>query len=499
MSDPNADNASYAQKTLTGALYMTGMRWVIRFIGLISISITARILTPEDFGIHSSAAMILGLFLVLRSVGVGEFLVKEEKITPETINTGWTVAIFSAAVITVGLLIFAPFAPALLKDDRVTEVLFVLAFVPLINAFNHPRLMLLMREFRFEEIFRVRVTEKVITFVAMVGLIYTFQTYWAIALGSLVASTTFTAYTYLRWPGRGQFTFAAVRKVGGFAAYSMVRALSKFTAEMADSFVARQVIDTAQFGGYHNTKDMARNLVYETASPIAAVMLPTLSRLRGNAERFNRALADAYGVTLYWVALLASTIYLLGDPIVRILLGEQWLFAVDYLKVSACIVGLHALEQFLGRVFLSQDRQPLLAGLSVIKAVVTIIVAISLIDTNDPINFLLGTLSVWAAYNVLLCVCIGIMLRMGTGLFRLYITPTIAVSASLWLCSQLQTWLQPLHLHFFIEATALGTVLFITYVAVIYGLWMITGRKAGPEMSAAKLIAQRFNDRRKTA
>ena len=43
-----------------GSLWAVGMRWSIRFIGLLSTVILARLLMPEDFGIFAMAGLVIG-------------------------------------------------------------------------------------------------------------------------------------------------------------------------------------------------------------------------------------------------------------------------------------------------------------------------------------------------------------------------------------------------------------------------------------------------------
>lgn len=476
---------------------MTGLRWVVRLIGLVSISITARILTPEDFGIHSSAAIALGFFLVLRSIGISEFLIKENTIDEETINTGWTVSVLTAGVVTLLLLVSAPFAPSILRDERVTFVLAIIAFVPLADAFSSPRLMLLMREFRYGELFRLRVAEKAINFMSTVGLIYVFKSYWAIALGSLTGSIFFVFYTYVVFPGWPRPTLKRLRAVGSFAGVALIRSFAAFLAQLSDSLAARQIVESAQFGGYHNTKDLARNLIYESAAPIANVMLPTLSRLRDDRERIIRAITNCYGFMLYWIAYCCVGLLLLGEPVVRLILGEQWLFSIPYLQISGVIVGVQALEQLLGKALISLDRQPLLAKLTVCKAILAIVVAAYLATLGDPILLLFGALSVWTILNIAMVLAVAHSLKMGLSMFTLYIKPAIAAAAAYYGTNYLQNTLLLEGFHFALSAVLFGICATAIFAVTVVLTWVISGKRQGPELAVWELVMDRFILRQK--
>jgi len=492
MSETPEMQDSYGQKTVTGALYMTALRWTIRAIGLVSVSITARILTPEDFGIHSSAAIAMSFFLLLPTIGVGEFLTKEKHLTPETVDTSWTIQILVAALVMLLVLIFAPFAPAVLQDARVTPVLLLLAAVPLIDALNHPRLLLLLREFDYATLFKVRCVEKLISFFTTITLITIFQTYWAIALGALVSAFLFTAYTHILWTARPRLSLKQGKNIGTFATLSVVRAIASFTATIADSLVARQFVTSAQFGGYHNTKDLARNLVEETAAPFSAALLPTLSRLVDDRVRFGRAVTNSYAATLYIISYCAVGAYVLADPVIRLILGTKWVFAIPYFQAAVLIIVPNVLELFLQRVMISMNNHKQLTIIMVIKAVAAVAAALTLQRYGQPIYLLYGAAGAWALTHVILIAVISHQLSAYRQVLVLYIKPSIVAGAMAAFFTgthdMITQWGWPFVLQMLLE----GALLTAVFVSTVSALWTLTGRKEGPETACWGLLRERF-------
>ena len=72
-----------AEVVVRGAVLMVLLRFVVRLIGLLSVVVTARLLTPADFGVVGTASLVLGLFAILQGIGVGDALVRLRRLDPE--------------------------------------------------------------------------------------------------------------------------------------------------------------------------------------------------------------------------------------------------------------------------------------------------------------------------------------------------------------------------------------------------------------------------------
>src|SRR5690554_7299878 len=76
-------------------LYSSVTRYSMRFMGLFSTMIIARLLTPEEIGTFAIASAIVMVMSEFRLLGAGAYLVREQELTEEKIRsaTGLTVLI----------------------------------------------------------------------------------------------------------------------------------------------------------------------------------------------------------------------------------------------------------------------------------------------------------------------------------------------------------------------------------------------------------------------
>ncbi len=59
----------------------------ILIVNTISVMIVSRILTPEEIGIYSVCAAIVGTAAIIRNSGIGEYLIQERELNPDHIHT----------------------------------------------------------------------------------------------------------------------------------------------------------------------------------------------------------------------------------------------------------------------------------------------------------------------------------------------------------------------------------------------------------------------------
>ena len=75
-SSPPPD--SIGRHMVRGGVWMVGMRWATRLIGLVSTMILARLLVPEDFGIVAMAMIVVGFLEVFSYLATDLALIQNQ-------------------------------------------------------------------------------------------------------------------------------------------------------------------------------------------------------------------------------------------------------------------------------------------------------------------------------------------------------------------------------------------------------------------------------------
>jgi len=113
-------------------------------ISLISGIITARILFPQDFGIIGMAATFSGLIDVFSRFGFEAFIISRQEMSKEEINSVYLSNILVGIISAMIVIICAPLISHIYKTPQVKYILFISAFLFIINSLaSIPRALLI--------------------------------------------------------------------------------------------------------------------------------------------------------------------------------------------------------------------------------------------------------------------------------------------------------------------------------------------------------------------
>ena len=171
-----------------GAAWMVSMRLAIRFIGMISTIILARLLVPADFGLVAMATMIYGFIETMSQFGFDVVLIQKQDADREYYDTAWTLSIIRGLVTALILFAGAGFAADFFGDQRLVHIIYVLCFVASISNFANIGIVDFRKDMHFGKDFQYLVGVKLCSFIVTLVLAFTLRTYWALVIG--IASST---------------------------------------------------------------------------------------------------------------------------------------------------------------------------------------------------------------------------------------------------------------------------------------------------------------------
>src|SRR4028119_2018734 len=90
--------------------------WSLRLIGLVSVLVLARLLTPEDFGLGALAMSVLALVDIFSALGLRQALLRIAKPERAHYDTAWTIQLLVLSVLAAILIAIAPLADGLHQE-----------------------------------------------------------------------------------------------------------------------------------------------------------------------------------------------------------------------------------------------------------------------------------------------------------------------------------------------------------------------------------------------
>jgi O-antigen/teichoic acid export membrane protein len=315
-------------------------------------------LSPEEIGIYSIGAVIVGFAHVIRDFGVANYLVQEKELTIERIRTAFGITLCIAWGIALLLAILSGAIASFYSEPRVQVVILVLSISFLFIPFSSTILGLLRREMKFETLFRINFVTTIAHSLTGISLAYMGYGFQSLAWATFASSLTTVLIGILNRPLNSQFfpsllEFKRIFSFGSFA--SLTSGISEIGNASSELAIGRN-LDLIQVGFYSRATGLASIFNYSISAAIQPIILPTFSKTihQGNSlkEPYLRALC-LYSV-LSWPFFLFLAILTL--PITHILYGTQWDTSVPAARLLAIAFLFQTLVAFSSSALISMGK-----------------------------------------------------------------------------------------------------------------------------------------------
>lgn len=324
------------QSVARGAVIVITMRWTDRLIGITSTLILARLLLPSDFGIVAMASLVVALIDTLLDLGVSSALIQDNKADHDDFNTAWTLRFIQAGI--AALLIAtlgAPLAASYFNDERVIDVLRIMALSVLFSGFENIGIVAFQKNMEFGRDFQFFFFRRVTGFAITIALAFWLRSYWAMVFGALAGRIAGVVLSYLLHEFRPHFSLARFSKLWSFSQWILVRNLGGYGSQQSDKLIVGRRTEASTLGAYTLADEISAMPTGELLMPLGRVLFPAFVRVADKPEELRRAFCLALGIQAL-VALPAGVgLALVAHTAVPLLLGPQWLVAIPFVQLLA--------------------------------------------------------------------------------------------------------------------------------------------------------------------
>jgi O-antigen/teichoic acid export membrane protein len=386
---------------------MVGARLADRAIGLVGTVVLARLLTPADFGLVAMAIAVIALIELATAFGFEVSLVRKANPTRDHYDTVWTLNLLFA--LGCGLATAAAAFPASVfyGDERLVPILFALGASWVLSGLTNVGVVDFQRTLNFSMEFRFLISRRLIGFVVTIVLAVWTRSYWALIAGTVALRLTGLLLSYLWHPYRPRIGLRATAEIFSFSAWIFVEKLASFGSRRAADFVLGRTHGATEVGFYRIGEEVGHLPGTELVAPLNRVLLPGMSQMFESGRPTGEVVATATGVVGLALIPACLGISAIADPLVRVMLGSQWLPAIP-------IVQLMAINSLFGALWANQHTTLLAYGDSRVAA----LIAVARFAVFAPCVFLLVEQSgaTGVATSALLSSIVALLLGLGVSL-----------------------------------------------------------------------------------
>lgn len=334
-----------AKKLLKGSVVVSAGSLVEAGASFLRNIVIARLISVEDFGIASLFAVSMSLVEMLSNMAIDKIIVQADDGGEARVQaTGHAFQALRGAV--AGAVLFLAAWP-LANLFGVPEAAWAfqwLALVPVARGFVHLDPVRYQRDMRFAPSVLVLTVPQLVAlglafplgawlgnYAAMLWLILT-QAVLQLALSHLLASR----------PYRWAWDVAVLKRMVGFGWPLLVNGLLMFLIFQGDKAIVGAMFTMAELGWFSAAFMLTLTPAMILTRVLQYLLLPFLSRARGDAERFDERYTLAVSVSLLLSTMLAVGMTLGGPALLLLLYGDSYAAGVAVMVWLALTQGVRA-------------------------------------------------------------------------------------------------------------------------------------------------------------
>ena len=361
-------------------------------ISLISLSILARLISPEEYGLVAMVMSITAIVDVFRDFGLTSATIQAKKISAqERTNLWWLNTGLGAAVAAV-VAILAPIVSIIYDDERLLPITLVSSFGFIISGMTTQYFAQLQREIQFGKIAINNIISNLIGLGAAIIMAVQGFGVWALVLqGNVIIFTSLILFVLqTRWlPGR-YHRKVPMKKFMNFGFPLMLSNLLNYFSALVDVFMIGRIGGAETLGYFNRASQAVKTPLNGLRSPLNNVAFSTLSRRGGEAHDIVYVAERGQIVLSYPLALFAGGLAAASSSLVVLFLGNSWEAASPYFAWVAIVEGLNCLAMTAGWILMVRGKTREILRLTIASSVNRIIWVIIGAFTFGPLGAVIG-------------------------------------------------------------------------------------------------------------
>ena len=312
-------------------------------LSLAVLAVTARLLTPADFGLAATAMVVLAGVQLASQLGLAAALVQLQAAGPGHARTAMTAAVAASLVLAAGVALLAGRAGDFFAQSGLRPVLLVVAAALPVVTVGSILEALAQRELRFSYLAVTNLVAYLVGYgISGIALALLGAGAWALVAAQLVLQLVRAA-----WLARGHLEVlrprmdrGELRELLGFGVGYSWSQIANFAAAQGDTVVLARLAGGAALGYYTRAYQLMMVPAHGLGTVADRVLFPALASIQTDRARLARGYLLATGLVALLSAPVAAAAIVAAPHLVLLLMGDQWGPAVRPFQVLVAVLAL---------------------------------------------------------------------------------------------------------------------------------------------------------------
>ena len=355
-------HAELQNRSVRSGLIAAGGRIAQGIIGLGSVAVLARLLTPSDFGVIAMVMPISTVASMTMHRGLQFALLHEEQLSTSQVSRLYWMALRYNVVLLGAVALLGPILAALYREPRVVLVTAIWAGSLLVQSLGVFHETLLKRQLRFGTLTLVNVGGMFAGALVAILAASSGAGHFALLLQFVVwdVARCTAAMVICRWrPDFREWSGGAEPVVARLASYGSHFTMHRgvyWAGRQADRIVVGYIAGAGPLGLYDGARRWSWYAFHELFQSVTEVVVASLSRARANVDRFREFARQGLMAFLVPPLAVIAFVFVEADAAVRVLLGERWIDAIPLVRIMCAGAFCDALSRLTMWLYTAEGR-----------------------------------------------------------------------------------------------------------------------------------------------
>jgi O-antigen/teichoic acid export membrane protein len=318
--------SSLKEKSIYGMFWDLAGKLSLQGVGFIVSIVLARILAPEQFGLLAIVTVFISLASVFTDFGFNIALIQKQDVKDEHYSAVLYLNMTMGFLLATIVFLLAPLIGRFYNAKVLIEITRFMAFGIFISSFGHVMRARLRREMNFIAISLSNVLAALIS--GSIALYMAFKGFgiWSLAVQSVtnqfIANVLLFIFCRLRLSLK--FSLQALQELWPFSSRLFISGLLDTIFFNFDSLIIGKLLSPTTLGYYQRAKSLESFGFRYTASIFSSVLLPGLSSIQNDQEKFKQTILKIFHLLSFISFLGCGLILVGGRELIIILFSAKW-------------------------------------------------------------------------------------------------------------------------------------------------------------------------------
>lgn len=434
---------SLREKTISGAKWSAIATVIIISLGLVQMTVLARIVDNHEFGLLTISLVIIALADTLSDFGIANSIIQRKEISHLELTTLYWLNVGLGLVVFVTVFLLSDVIASVLNTPALSPLIKMLSFAFIIIPHGQQFRALMQKELEFSKIGSIETVSVMAGFSVTVSA----AMYYPFAMTAIIGYLVNTVVRTMLFGFFGRkiyrpgfhFSLKSVSSNLKFGAWLTADSIINYVNTNLSTLVLARILGASIAGGYNLAYNVAVVPPMKLNPIITRVLFPAFAKIQDDTDKLRvnfYKLLSIVGI-INFPALLGLLV--VSNNFVPLVFGEKWQFITPILQLL-CVVGLlRSIGNPIGSLLMAKARVDISFKFNVFKTCLFIPAIVVGGQMAGALGVTLGFLLVQVV-NTVLSYFIMIKPILGSS-YRQYILsiwlpfylsiPTLAVSAAL--------------------------------------------------------------------